>query len=117
MAKASKRIFSSLGAVFVAALVAVVGTVQHQTQLGQGAPLGLIFGLSLVFMAAAFIRDRSSSKWPVLTYAMSLAVTVFAIGQNLTGDILIPGNDLGLYWSYGSIGVAVLVALWPKIRR
>lgn len=116
MAKASKRFFSSLGAVFVAALVAVVGTVQHQTQLGPGTPLGLIFGLSLVFMAAAFIRDRSSSKWPVLAYAISLSVIVFIIGQNLSGDVLIPGNDLGLYWSYGSIGVAMLVAFWPKLK-
>ena len=117
MPKASKRILSSLGAVFVAALVAVVGTVQHQTHLGTGTPLGLIFGLSLVFMAAAFIRDRSRSKWPVLAFAMSLALIVFVIGQNLTGDILIPGNDLGLYWSYGSVGVAMLVALWPKFTR
>ncbi len=116
MAKASKRIFSSLGAVFVAALVAVVGTVQHQTQLGPGTPLGLIFGLSLVFMAAAFIRDRSRSKWPALSYAMALAMTVFLIGQNLSDDILIPGNDLGLLWSYGSIGIAMLVALWPKLK-
>ena len=116
MAKASSSFFSIFGAILVALLVAVIGTVQHQTQLGEGTPLGLIFAFSLVFMAAAFIRDRSRSKWPVLSYAMAIAITVFLIGQNLSDDILIPGNDLGLFWSYGSIGIAMLVALWPKLR-
>lgn len=106
-----------LGSVLMALTVSALGTIQHQTQLETGAPIGLIFGLSLSFMGAAFIRDRNSRKGPVLAYAVTLSILVFAFGQKFTGDVLIPNNDLGLYWSYGSIGVAMLVALWPKLRH
>lgn len=101
----------------LALVVGILGTLQHQTQLGTEAPIGLIFGISLVFMGAAFIRDRNPKKGPVLTFAASLAILIFIFGQNFTEDVLIPNNDLGLYWSYGSIGVAMLVALWPKLQR
>lgn len=104
-------------AIFVALFVAVLGTLQHQTQLAAGAPLGLIFSLSLVFMGAAFIRDRNRSKVPVLAFAVSLAVLIFFFGQAFSQDVLIPANDLGLYWSYGAIGIAMLVALWPKLNK
>lgn len=105
-----------LASVF-ATLVALIGTIQHQTQTSNGAPLGLIFSVSSVFMASALIRDRATTKVPGVTFAITLAALIFLIGQNLSGDILIPGNDLGLYWSYGSIGTSMLVALWPKLGR
>lgn len=117
MARRTKGIGAAIAAVFVAFVVSVLGTLQHQTQLGTGAPLGLIFGLSLVFIGAAFMRDRNQSKGPVLAYAVTLSILIFGFGQKFSGDVLIPNNNLGLYWSYGSIGVAMLVALWPKINR
>ena len=117
MARRTKGLGAAIVAFFVAFVVAVLGTLQHQTQMGTGAPLGLIFGLSLVFMGAAFIRDRSSGKAPALTYMVVLAILVFLFGQSFTQDVLIPSNDLGLIWSYGSIAVAMLVALWPRLRR
>lgn len=89
----------------------------HQTKLATEVPIGLVFSLALVGMLAANIRDRQTKKLPGFTFALGLGVIVFAIGQNLTGDILIPGNQLGLWWSYGSIALAVLVALWPKLKR
>ena len=87
----------------------------HQTQVGHQIPIGLLFSLSLVLMLAGGIRDRQIGKLPGLVFALTIAVELFVIGQNLTGDILIPGNNAGLWWSYGAIGVAALVALWPKL--
>lgn len=117
MLRKAKGLGAAITAALVALVVSVLGTLQHQTQLVTGAPLGLIFALSLVFMGAAFIRDRSANKGPVLTYAITLAILVFVFGQRFTEDVLIPNNDSGLYWSYGSIGIAMLVALWPKLKR
>lgn len=94
-----------------------IGTLMHQTKLASEVPIGLIFSLALVWMLAANIRDRQAKKLPGVTFALCLGLIVFAISQNLTGDILIPGNELGLWWSYGSIGLAVLIALWPKLKR
>ena len=102
--------------VLYASFASVVGTLMHQTQVGDETPIGLLFSLSLVLMLAAGIRDRQKGKLPGLVFALTIAIEIFVIGQNLTGDILIPGNDAGLWWSYGAIGVAALVALWPKLK-
>ena len=94
----------------------VLGTLMHQTQVGNEIPIGLIFSLALVFMLAGAIRDRHKGKLPGFIFAATIAVELFVIGQNLSRDILIPGNNLGLWWSYGAIGIAALVALWPKLK-
>ena len=95
---------------------AILGTITHQTRFGHEVPIGLLFSLSLVLMLAAGIRDRQREKLSSIVFAITLAVELFLIAQNLTGDILIPANNSGLWWSYGAIGVASLVALWPKIK-
>ena len=99
-----------------ASFASVVGTLMHQTHVGNEIPIGLLFSLSLVLILAGGIRDRQKGKLPGLVFALTIAVELFVIGQNLTGDILIPGNNSGLWWSYGAIGVAALVALWPKLK-
>lgn len=108
------------GAVFgflYASFASVVGTLMHQTQVGDEIPIGLLFSLSIVLLLAGGIRDRHRGKLPGLLFTITLAALLFLIAQNLTGDILIPGNNAGLWWSYGAIGVAALVTLWPKLER
>ena len=95
---------------------AVIGTLMHQTQVGDEIPIGLLFSLSLVLMLAGGIRDRQKGKLPGLVFSITLAALLFLIAQNLTGDILIPANNAGLWWSYGAIVVAALVAFWPKLK-
>ena len=101
---------------FYGSFAAAVGTLMHQTQVGDEIPIGLLFSLSLVLMLAGGIRDRQKGKLPGLVFVLTITVELFVFGQNLTGDILIPGNNSGLWWSYGAIGVAALVALWPKLK-
>jgi hypothetical protein len=96
-----------------AILAAGLGTLMHQTQV-EAVPVGLLFSLSLVLLSAGAIRDKQTGKLPGLAFTVTLAVAIFLIGQNFTTDILIPGNDIGLWWSYGSIAIAALVGLWPK---
>jgi N-acetyl-1-D-myo-inositol-2-amino-2-deoxy-alpha-D-glucopyranoside deacetylase len=98
-----------------AILAAGLGTLMHQTQV-EAVPVGLLFSLSLVLLSAGAIRDKQTGKLPGLAFTVTLAVAIFVIGQNFTSDILIPGNDIGLWWSYGSIGIAALVGLWPLLR-
>jgi N-acetyl-1-D-myo-inositol-2-amino-2-deoxy-alpha-D-glucopyranoside deacetylase len=98
-----------------AILAAGLGTLMHQTQV-EAVPVGLLFSLSLVLLSAGAIRDKQTGKLPGLAFTVTLAVAIFVIGQNFTSDILIPGNEIGLWWSYGSIGIAALVGLWPKLK-
>jgi hypothetical protein len=100
-----------------ASFTSVVGTLMHQTQVGDEIPIGLLFSLSLVLLVAGGISDKRSGKIPGLVFTITLAVQLFLIAQNHTGDILIPANNSGLWWSYGAIGVAALVALWPKLKN
>ena len=116
MARGRGDIKGAMVGFLYASFAAIVGTLMHQTQVGDEIPVGLLFSLSLVLMLAAGIRDRQKGKMPGLVFALTIAVELFVIGQNLTGDILIPGNNSGLWWSYGAIGVAALVALWPKLK-
>ena len=102
--------------ILYASFAASAGTLMHQTQVGDEIPIGLLFSLSLVLLMAGGIRDKQSGKTPGLVFAITLAVQLFLIAQNLSGDILIPANNAGFLWSYGAIGVAALVALWPKLR-
>jgi hypothetical protein len=113
--RASKTVQTLIGCGY-GTFAAIIGTLMHQTQVGDGVPLGLLFSLSLVLMLSASIRDRHRGKLSGLVFAVTLATLLFTIGQNLTGDILIPGNNAGLWWSYGAIGVAALVALWPQLK-
>ena len=115
MARGRGGIKGALVGFLYASFAAIVGTLMHQTQVGDEIPIGLLFSLSLVLMLAGGIRDRHKGKLPGLVFALTIAVELFVIGLNLTGDILIPGNNAGLWWSYGAIGLAALVALWPKL--
>lgn len=103
--------------VMFAILCAVLGTLQHQTRLNGDTPLGLIFSLALVVMSSAAIRDKFPRKSSGLVFTVSMAILIFLFGQSFTQDVLIPSNDLGLIWSYGSIAIAMLVALWPRLKR
>ena len=99
-----------------ASFASVVGTLMHQTQVGDQMPIGLLFSLSLVLLVAGGIRDKQSGKISGLVFTITLAAQLFLISQNLTGDILIPANNAGLSWIYVAIGIAALVALWPKLK-
>jgi hypothetical protein len=108
---------SSLQGLLFALFAMVFGTITHQTQLAQGLPIGLFFSLSMVLMLAAAIRDRQRGKLPGFVFTLTLGLGLFVISRNFGGDILIPGNNAGLWWSYGAVGVAALVAMWPKLKR
>jgi hypothetical protein len=116
MAKGKASVKGALVGFFYASFASLIGTLMHQTQVGDQVPIGLLFSLSLVLMLSGAIRDRQKGKLPGAIFTITLAVQLFLIGQNLTGDILIPGNNAGLWWSYGAIGIAAIVALWPKLK-
>jgi hypothetical protein len=107
----------NLLAIGIGFLAAIFGTVLHQSTTGPQIPLGLIFALAIVLVAAVEVRTLSKKLFPGVLFSLSLAATIFLAAQDLTGDKLIPLNDSGLIWSYGSIGVAILVSAFPRIEN
>lgn len=107
----------NLLAIGIGFLAAIFGTVLHQSTTGPQIPLGLIFALAIVLFAAVEVRTLGRMLVPGVLFSLSLAATIFLAAQDLTGDKLIPLNDSGLIWSYGSIGVAILVSTFPRIEN
>lgn len=107
-----RRLRSILVGLVLALVVAVIGTIAHQTSLG-GAPYGLMLALFFVLLTALQLRRNKLSAW---VFAICLGLTLFLIGQAWNQDAMIPANLWGYIWSYGSIGLAALVSMWPKFK-
>ena len=95
------------------ALVAgVFGTIFHQTESGP-IPLGLI--LSITGVALLAIEARGA--WPKrIGFLAGFLPLIFVAAQDLTGDKMIPANEIGTIWSFGSVGIAILILMWPRIK-
>ena len=95
------------------ALVAgVFGTIFHQSQSAQ-LPLGLILSRSGV----ALLAIESRGAWPKrIGFLAGFLPLIFVAAQDLTGDKMIPANEIGTIWSFGSVGIAILILMWPRIK-
>jgi drug/metabolite transporter (DMT)-like permease len=97
----------------LAVVAGVFGTVFHQSD-SAGLPLGLI--LSLAGVALLAIEARTS--WPKrIGFLISYLPLIYIAAQDFTGDKMIPANELGAIWSYGSVAIVILILMWPSIRR
>ena len=108
---------ANLTAIALALAVAVIGTIMHQSVIQVDVPIGLILSLAMVLFAATEVRGLSKKKLPALAFTVFLTAVIFLAAQDLTGDKLIPANDMGLIWSYGAIGIAILVGVFPRIEQ
>ena len=102
-----------LRAMALALVVAVLGTVTHQTNLN-GFPFGVGLSLLVVLTVAVSLRKNKASGW---VFFAGLSALIFYVGMDIHPDKMIPANLNGYLWSYGSVTVAAFVAMFPKFRR
>lgn len=99
-------------------LVALAGTLLHQTTLDGGFQLGLWVSLVMVGSLALALRLLRNSRGALYLMTGSLAVTVFWLTQrHQAGEVLIPANQSGLVWAYGSVAVCFIIMLFPRLAR
>ena len=103
------------GSALAGLLIAIAGTVAHQTTVGV-LPIGLLIALLVVLTYAMQARIKTGKLGAIL-YTAALALTIFWTGLDFHKDKMIPADDLGLIWAYGSIGLAAIVVIWPKLSR
>lgn len=96
----------------MAALVLLLGTVMHQTVI-QGLPLGLMLAVLLLLGVAIPLRKKRIRAW---IFGILFSVGIFVTALEGNQDAMIPANYLGYIWSYGSIALALLVAMFPKLK-
>ncbi len=111
----AKKALRLLGSALAGLFVAVAGTVAHQTQVS-GAPVGIVLA-SIVVLAFAIQARIQTGKLGAVIFAAALAATIFWTGLAFHQDKMIPANQLGLIWAYGSIGLAAAVVIWPSISK
>jgi hypothetical protein len=111
----AKKALRLLGSAVAGLLIAMAGTVAHQTQVG-GAPVGLMVA-GIVVLAFAIQSRVTSGKLGAILFTAALAATIFWTGLDFHKDKMIPANQLGLIWAYGSIGLAAAVVIWPNISK
>ena len=71
----------------------------------------------IVVLAFAMQARIQTGKLGAIFFAAALAATIFWTGLEFHKDKMIPANDLGLFWSYGAIGLAAIVVIWPKLSK
>ena len=62
---------------------------------------------------AVSVRPIKTESW---AFALTVTALVFFFAQDFGQDKLIPASTIGYIWSYGSIAIVLLVALFPRFR-
>lgn len=100
-------------------LLGLAGTLLHQVRATDAAhtSIGLIVALVMVGSLALAIRLLRNSRGALYLLAATFAATIFWLSQpQPDGSLLIPGNDLGNMWAYGSLGLVAAIIMFPNIR-
>jgi hypothetical protein len=108
-----KKVLTSIWGMGAGVFVAVIGTVMHQTIIG-----GFPFGITLAFLTVLGFGLRARAHrlrgW---LFAIALAVVIFITGQSSNQDSMIPATTLGYTWGYGSIALAIFIAMFPRFKK
>jgi N-acetyl-1-D-myo-inositol-2-amino-2-deoxy-alpha-D-glucopyranoside deacetylase len=100
-------------------LLGIAGTLLHQVRAtdDSGTQIGLIVALVMTGSLALAIRLLRRSRGALYLLAATFASTIFWLSQPQSdGTLLIPGNDSGNIWAYGSLGLIAAIILFPNIR-
>ena len=100
-------------------LMGLAGTLMHQVKATnpEHTPIGLIVALISVGALSLALRLLRSSRGALYLTSITFGITVFTLAQKqVGGEVLIPANDLGQIWSYGSIALCAAIILFPQIR-
>jgi len=97
----------------------IAGTLLHQVRASDASatPIGLYVALIMTGSLALALRLLRNSRGALYLVAATFAATIFWLAQpQASGSLLIPGNQLGTIWAYGSLGLCALIILFPHIR-
>lgn len=103
----------TLASVALGVVAGVLGTVTHRTTW-YDLPVGLAVGMALTVSVAVVCRAWSGFGALLACGAGWLvAVQVLAV-TGPGGDVLVPAQPVGLWWTYGGLVVLVVAAFLPR---
>jgi N-acetyl-1-D-myo-inositol-2-amino-2-deoxy-alpha-D-glucopyranoside deacetylase len=100
------------------ALVAIAGTLIHQVRSSELSPIGLAIALTMIGSLAIALRLLRNSRGALYLMSLAFTVTILALAQRQgAGTVLIPANDAGTIWAYGSLALLFVIMLFPNLSR
>jgi hypothetical protein len=85
---------------------------------GIAIPIGLIVALPAVVLLLVGLRMVLRTRTTAIIAAFGIVVTIFLLSQpSAGGSILVPGNTLGVVWTFAPTVIALLVLAWPRFTR
>lgn len=118
----SSRIVSWIVGLGLGVLFGVMGTAVSQSTWtiapGFSLPIGLIVALPAVALLLVGLRLVLRSRTTAILAAFGIVVTVFLLSQpSAGGSVLVPGNALGVTWTFAPTVIALLVLAWPRFAK
>jgi len=118
----SSRIVSWIVGLGLGVLFGVMGTAVSQSIWrivpGFSLPVGLIVALPAVLLLLVGLRLVLRSRTTAILAAFGIVVTIFLLSQpSAGGSILVPGNMLGVVWTFAPTVIALLVLAWPRFEK
>lgn len=99
-------------------IAAIAGTLVHQARsYGEiSLPFGIVVAMLLVASLAIGLRLSRPSRGALNLMLIGFIPTIFWLAQpQQGGEVFIPANFIGQVWSFGSIALAVMVAIFPQL--
>ncbi|MEN9752965.1 MAG: hypothetical protein RL670_656, partial [Actinomycetota bacterium] len=110
--------FSALWAIPLGALLGLTGTLLHNIKTSAGdLPLGLIVALTIVFSLGLAMRILRQSRGALNLMGAAFTATIAFLAQRQSGGgALIFATTIGEIWTFGSIGILALIAIFPRLK-
>jgi hypothetical protein len=118
----TSRIVSWVVGLGLGVLFGVMGTAVSQSTWtvapGFSLPVGLIVALPAVLLLLVGLRLVLRTRTTAIVAAFGIVVTIFLLSQpSAGGSILVPGNALGVVWTFAPTVIALLVLAWPRFGK
>ena len=110
--------FAALWAIPLGVLLGVAGTLLHQIETQTNhLPIGLAVALTMVFALGLAVRLLRNSRGALNLMSATFTVTIAYLAQRQNGGgALIFANTVGELWTFGSIGILALIAVFPRLK-
>jgi len=95
------------------AALGFIGTFFHQAL----PPVGIVVALGTVGVFLAGLRSWASVRSPAAIGALGIAGMSAILSLPAGGTVLVPGNLVGLSWTFGVALIALVVLAWPDTAR
>ena len=114
----ARKILMGLWGLPLGVLLAVAGTLLHRihTSGADQAPVGVGVALLMTASLGLGLRLLRSSLGALYLMTLAFYVSIWYFAYGKPGSPLIAGDNLGNWWSFGSMALLAVIILFPRIR-